>query len=152
MAAGRQASAVTSHTDLSPTILKLAGGLSRNDFDGQPIPISAEETAQETQKWEHVNVEFWGRAVPEGTMGRYSDDYNPDWGYAGAVRNNTYKGLRLIGDGYSLYYSVHCTGEREFYDSIVRSPSATSPVLSYPNLLKTLTRYTGRSRSACESI
>ncbi|KAJ5814704.1 hypothetical protein N7474_006481, partial [Penicillium riverlandense] len=118
VAAGRQANAVTSHTDLSPTILKLAGGLSREDFDGQPIPIFAGETAQETQKWEHVNIEFWGRAVPEGTMGRYSDDHNPDWGFAGAVRNNTYKGLRLIGDGYSLYYSVHCTGEREFYDSI----------------------------------
>ncbi|KIW48420.1 uncharacterized protein PV06_01006 [Exophiala oligosperma] len=117
VAAGRVTKAVTSHTDLSPTILQLAGQ-SREDFDGRPIPLSADETAQDTSNWEHVNIEFWGRAVPEGTMGKYTDDYNPEWGFEGAIRNNTYKGLRLIGDGYSLYYSVHCTGEHEFYDSI----------------------------------
>lgn len=118
VAAGRVAQSVTSHTDLSPTIMKLAGH-TRDDFDGLPIPLSAEETEYETLDQEHVNVEFWGRAVAEGNMGSYGDDSDDRWGFTGAIRNNTYKALRLIGNGYSLYYSVHCTGEREFYDSTV---------------------------------
>lgn len=125
IAAGRVSNIVTSHTDLSPTILKLAGH-SRDDFDGRPIPLSAEETDSVPDKWEHVGIEFWGRAVPEGIWGKYSDSYNPDWGFEGEIRNNTYKGLRLIGDGYNLYYSVHCTGEREFYDSMVSCLLQTS--------------------------
>lgn len=30
--------------------------------------------------------------------------------------NNTYKGVRLIGRDYNLYYSVWCTNETELYD------------------------------------
>lgn len=30
--------------------------------------------------------------------------------------NNTYKALRLIGEGYNLYYSVWCSNEHELYD------------------------------------
>lgn len=30
--------------------------------------------------------------------------------------NNTYKFLRIIGDSYSLAYSVWCTNEHELYD------------------------------------
>lgn len=30
--------------------------------------------------------------------------------------NNTYKSLRIIGDGYDLYYSVWCNNEHELYD------------------------------------
>lgn len=33
-----------------------------------------------------------------------------------SIANNTYKGLRLVGDDYSIYYSVWCTNEAEFYD------------------------------------
>jgi len=33
--------------------------------------------------------------------------------------NNTYKALRIIGDGYNLYYSVWCTNEHELYDLTV---------------------------------
>lgn len=36
------------------------------------------------------------------------------------IYNNTYKGLRLVGDDYSIYYSVWCTNEAEFYDVKVR--------------------------------
>lgn len=92
----------------------------RDDFDGSPILLSAEQTSQ-TPTTEHVSIEFWGREVPEGTMKRYSDEKNPEWGFAGEIKNNTYKGLRAIEDGYTVYYSVHWTGEGEFYDSIVRS-------------------------------
>ena len=33
--------------------------------------------------------------------------------------NNTYKSLRVIGDGYDLYYSVWCNNEHELYDMSV---------------------------------
>ena len=32
------------------------------------------------------------------------------------MSNNTYKGLRLIGEDYSISYSVWCTGDREYYN------------------------------------
>lgn len=47
--------------------------------------------------------------LPEGKFGNAMGKYP----------NNTYKALRLVGEGYSLYYSVWCTGEREFYDLTV---------------------------------
>lgn len=36
------------------------------------------------------------------------------------VPNNTYKSVRLLGDGYNLYYSVWCNNEHELYDLSVR--------------------------------
>lgn len=33
--------------------------------------------------------------------------------------NNTYKSVRLIGDGFNLYYSVWCNNEHELYDLTV---------------------------------
>lgn len=35
------------------------------------------------------------------------------------VPHNTYKSVRIIGDGYDLYYSVFCTNEHELYDLTV---------------------------------
>lgn len=32
------------------------------------------------------------------------------------VPNNTYKSVRLLGEGYNLYYSVWCNNEHELYD------------------------------------
>ena len=64
--------AVTAHTDLAPTILKIAGGdWKRGDLDGSPIPLrlNSEEARQE-----HVNVEFWGRGIPEGIYKFSLDD------------------------------------------------------------------------------
>lgn len=37
---------------------------------------------------------------------------------AHAAPNNTYKGLRVIGDAYNLYYSVWCTNETELYNLV----------------------------------
>jgi hypothetical protein len=63
-------------------------------------------TATEKEKWqEHVNVEYWGMAVFEGEYGGNDLHYN-----------NTYKGLRLIGKDYDLYYSVWCNDEHQLYD------------------------------------
>jgi len=97
---------VTSHTDLAPTFLSLAGADQRADFDGAAIPLtsSAIDQQQADNRREHVNVEYWGFALAEGNYGQQMF-----W-------NNTYKGLRLVGDGYNFYYSVWCSGEHELYD------------------------------------
>ncbi|KAI1626105.1 arylsulfatase [Exophiala viscosa] len=96
---------VTSHTDLAPTFLSLARAELRPDFDGAAIPLTAStlDAAKDTRH-EHVNVEYWGFALAEGNFGT-----KMYW-------NNTYKGLRLIGNGYNFYYSVWCSGEHELYD------------------------------------
>lgn len=112
IAAGKSLDVVTSHSDIAPTLLGIAGQ-TRDDFDGLAIPLGEKTSADE--RGEHVNVEFWGVGLPEGIYGaaekadpnKYGGNYYP---------NNTYKALRLIGQNYSLYYSVWCSGEREFYD------------------------------------
>ncbi|KAL9618102.1 MAG: hypothetical protein Q9160_007172 [Pyrenula sp. 1 TL-2023] len=97
---------VTSHTDLVPTIFELIGKPARSDFDGAAIPTTKNglQRAEEGDRHEHVNVEYWGFALTEGKYGK--EFY---W-------NNTYKALRIIGDGYNLYYSVWCNNEHELYD------------------------------------
>jgi len=101
---------VTTHTDLAPTILKLIGAEPRPDFDGSPIPIHGLEIdgAKKEKNWhEHVNVEFWGVGIGEGTFGNIGV-------------NNTYKSLRVIGESedYSVSYTVWCNGEHELYDLV----------------------------------
>ncbi|KIW21655.1 hypothetical protein PV08_02235 [Exophiala spinifera] len=102
---GRISDIVTSHTDLAPTFLSLAGVEPRSDFDGAIIPLT-ESTLEEAKslRHEHVNVEYWGFALAEGDYGQ------------SIFLDNTYKGLRLIGQGYNFYYSVWCSGEHELYD------------------------------------
>lgn len=70
-----EADIVTAHTDLAPTILKLAGGdWKRDDLDGSPIPLDQNSIRREkVTRQEHVNVEFWGRGIPEGVY-RFSLD------------------------------------------------------------------------------
>lgn len=119
---GHTAGVVSSHTDLTPTMLKIAGsgGSEKVELDGFPIPLD-EESLASPESGEHVNVEFWGHAIPEGKYAKIGNDSLPNIGNglptpATAVRNNTYKALRVIGDGYNLLYVVWCFGEREFYD------------------------------------
>ncbi|KAF2119488.1 alkaline-phosphatase-like protein [Lophiotrema nucula] len=101
---------VTTHTDLAPTILKLAGAPLRADFDGDAIPVSESGIEEaKTVRHEHVNVEYWGFALGEGK----------EWNGQSMSRfhhNNTYKGLRILGDSYNFYYSVWCNNEHELYD------------------------------------
>ena len=109
---------VTTHTDLAPTFLTLAGGQLRDDFDGSPIDLHQTKTSSSIRS-EHVNVEHWGFALSEGI-------YN-----AKIMWNNTYKGLRLVGDDYDLYYSVWCSGEHQLYDLKVRQlVHASFPLLT----------------------
>ena len=120
-------SVVSSHTDLAPTVMHLAGNPLRADFDGQPIAVHA---ASNTGP-EHVGTEFWGHAFPEGKYGSYvaaaghleayyglsPADYEADTQAAGpAPVNNTYKGLRVVSAEYNLYYTVWCTNDRQLYD------------------------------------
>ncbi|EEY16605.1 arylsulfatase [Verticillium alfalfae VaMs.102] len=106
---GAISESVTAHIDLVPTILNLADAPLRADFDGAPIPLSSEELEAAPLSREHVNIEYWGWAISEGK-----------WGFNGGddkrVFNNTYKAIRVIGEGYNLYYSIWCTNEHELYD------------------------------------
>ena len=109
-------------------MLKLAGSSGSENFvlDGFPIPLD-EKSLASPESGEHVNVEFWGHAIPEGKYGKIGNDSLPNIGNGlvtppTAVRNNTYKALRVIGEDYNLLYVVWCFGEREFYDLNVCIP------------------------------
>lgn len=128
--------AVTTHIDIAPTLLKLAGVPLRDDLDGTPMPIhpSGDET-----RHEHVTVEYWGRSYLEGEMGPIGIPIASgsisirvtDCSLQGSpvVPNNTYKSVRLIGDGFDLYYSVWCNNEHELYDLTV---SIQTKLTQYP--------------------
>lgn len=95
----------SSHTDIVPTLFTLAGIPLRDDFDGEPIPVTTELLAC-NEKSEHINIEFWGDHLVEGNF-FYGNSYFP---------NNTYKTVRVIGEQYDLAYTVWCTNEHELYD------------------------------------
>ncbi|KAK4186296.1 alkaline-phosphatase-like protein [Podospora australis] len=100
---------VTTHTDLAPTILSVAGIQARADFDGEAIPLNQNdlEVAVSTRH-EHVTVEFWGFAVSEGKI---FDKHEPR-----LYLNNTYKAIRIVSKSYNFYYAVWCDNEHELYD------------------------------------
>ncbi|KAJ3573266.1 hypothetical protein NPX13_g4767 [Xylaria arbuscula] len=104
---GQQAPIVTTHTDLVPTFLSIVGAPMREDLDGEAIPLTQQSIdASLGNRYEHVQVEYWGYAVSEG-----------DYAYEGyLIPNNTYKALRIVSDEYSFYYSVWCNNEHELYD------------------------------------
>ena len=106
----------SSHTDIVPTLFQLAGIPLREDFDGEPIPVTEELLATAT-KSEHVNIEFWGEYLVEGNA-FFGTKYFP---------NNTYKHVRVVGEDYDLAYAVWCTNEHELYDMTVRYPSHSLP-------------------------
>jgi N-acetylglucosamine-6-sulfatase len=68
---GASVDAVTTHTDIIPTIFTLAGIPLRDDFDGMPMPIFApgQQTAQNAPEHDHVMVEFWGMGGMEAPYG-----------------------------------------------------------------------------------
>ncbi|KAK4073871.1 hypothetical protein Trihar35433_3345 [Trichoderma harzianum] len=96
----------SSHTDLAPTILRIAGiEIGDKKFDGTPIDIHGKDTEPRS---EHAAVEFWGFGLAESLFGR---ENGPP-----IYLNNTYKGLRIEAESYGFYYSVWCSNERELYD------------------------------------
>ncbi|KAJ5493578.1 Alkaline phosphatase-like alpha/beta/alpha, partial [Penicillium fimorum] len=97
--------------DLAPTFLNIAGA-TRDGLDGKKIPTTiAASTAD--NRTEHVAIEYWGLAVPEGIYGYASDKLGQTHN---SYQKNTYKGIRLVADDYSLYYAVWCINEKEFFD------------------------------------
>ncbi|CAK7224015.1 hypothetical protein SBRCBS47491_005405 [Sporothrix bragantina] len=110
--------AVTSHMDITPTIMSLAGASPRKEYDGSVMPVlsnKAHDFPGITVRKEHVGIEYWGLGGPEGKYG-YKGSWGRLDGEKGSFINNTFKSIRLIGDGYNLYYSVWCTNEVELYD------------------------------------
>ncbi|KAI1173451.1 arylsulfatase-like protein [Nemania sp. FL0916] len=101
---------VTTHTDLAPTLLKIAGAPLRDDFDGIAIPLTQDglDRAQE-ERHEHVTVEHWGFAANEGQLF--------DW-YPRQTWNHTYKSVRVISKWYNFHYQVWCNNEHELYDLV----------------------------------
>lgn len=143
--AGHVSQAVTTHIDLAPTLLQLAGVPAHADLDGEPIPLTAEPDADETSRHEHVTVEFWGSALAEGSYW-FSSEGEDEADVRRVIPNNTYKAVRIIGPTYNLYYSVWCSGEHELYnldtdpyqlknllgDSLPSASSASSLLLGHP--------------------
>ncbi|KAI7494001.1 Arylsulphatase [Hortaea werneckii] len=105
---------VSTHTDLAPTFLRLAGVSDRTmneyNFDGQAMPLNTNFGIHDSgderfdRRTEHVNVEMWGIIMSEGKHGQV---LHP---------NHTYKALRLVGEDYNLLYTVWCSNEHELYD------------------------------------
>lgn len=94
---------VTSHTDIVPSIVKWANAKHGIDFDGAAIPTTTSESIR--TKYEHASIEHWGGTEHENVPQKRTI--------------NTYKALRLIGNGYNLFYSVWCDGSHEIYDMMV---------------------------------
>ncbi|PYI15745.1 Arylsulphatase [Aspergillus violaceofuscus CBS 115571] len=110
---GESVDFVTSHTDIAPTLFDLAGIPLRPDFDGKPMPLTKDALGRlaTSPRREHLNVEYWGTNLQEGLIAR-----DASTGSALGYGNNTYKALRVIGEGYNLFYSVWCTNEHELYE------------------------------------
>ena len=116
--AGSTDDRISSHVDISPTVLALAEAGTRDEFDGAAMPFAG-SGSYPVQRAEHVAVEHWGLGLYEGIYGKYGDAGTDGRSYP----NNTYKSVRIVGGDYSLYYSAWCDGEHEYYDMIVGSPS-----------------------------
>lgn len=101
----------TTHTDLAPTWWDILGIPLREDFDGAPIPLTEEsiKTAESGKAKEHIQIEYWSLMNPS--------EYNNE-----GEANNTYKGIRIVGEEYGFYYSVWCSGAHELYDMKVSFP------------------------------
>jgi arylsulfatase A-like enzyme len=109
--ANKTVTIATNHVDLAPTWWDILGIPLREDFDGIPLPLTEDGiTALEKsgKANEHVQIEFW--------MLKNPSEYNNE-----GEANNTYKGVRIVGEEYGWYYSVWCTGSHELYDMTVSS-------------------------------
>jgi hypothetical protein len=90
---------VNTHTDIAPTFLKIAGAETpKIELDGTPIPIHGEVPSNNLDIKEAFGVEFWRPIVPE----YYNIPFEEE---------NTYRSVRIVGEGYSFLYTVWCTGE-----------------------------------------
>lgn len=104
----------STHTDLAPTIMQLAGvPIDDKQLDGTPMALGIGGESP-SLRLEHASVEFWGIGLGES---KYASDDGPL-----EYMNNTYKGLRIEAEEYGFYYSVWCNNARELYDMKVGPP------------------------------
>ncbi|KAJ4989041.1 arylsulfatase, partial [Stagonosporopsis vannaccii] len=132
VARGGSIDTVTTHTDVSSTLLKIAG-VSKS-LDGTSIPLNNDDNTSE--RYEHAQVEYWGPGVPEGHYGFRADKHREAGIIKNIYMNNTYKGIRLVSEEYSLYYSTWCTNETELFD-LKSDPGQTVNILARdPSILQ----------------
>ncbi|ORY39353.1 Arylsulphatase [Rhizoclosmatium globosum] len=92
----------TTHTDIAPTFLKLAGAENKAyAFDGSPIPIFTQDAPQPNR--ESFAVEFWRPLGSEVFPIAHSEE-------------NIYRSVRIVSEEYSYLYTVWCTDHHELYD------------------------------------
>ncbi|KAF9103479.1 hypothetical protein BGX27_010558 [Mortierella sp. AM989] len=108
IAKNKKSNAVATHTHFPATVLQLANLPIPDELDAHSIPVLADKSAYgKDQPTEAFSVEFWSNAFMENSTG--------------AFQTNSYKSVRLIGQGYNLLYTIWCTGEKEYYD-LVKDP------------------------------
>ncbi|KAJ5152395.1 hypothetical protein N7492_010690, partial [Penicillium capsulatum] len=113
--AGKTTSVVTTHTDMVQTFLQMLkvtpSKKVSKDFDGTAIPYTQTGFSQKANdRSEHVNVEYWGNGGTGDAVSKLYQSHIP------GRDHNTYKAMRLIGQGWNLYYSVWCTGDHQLYE------------------------------------
>ena len=107
----------SSHVDLAPTFLELAG-LREEDYppflDGNSLvsqwhnPSMSYEDEGDGPGKEIINIEFWG----VNTIEAPSDPGNHE--------NNSFKTLRIVGKKFSYLFIKWCSNEMELYNTLVR--------------------------------
>jgi N-acetylglucosamine-6-sulfatase len=119
---------VSSHVDMAPMIFNMIGRTPDGLFDGKSINYKTDIDTSTIS--DHVNVEFWGDWRPEGKLGQLRTPWAMN--ISKALESATYKALRVIGDGYDVFYSAWCTkdgNEHELYDM-------TNDTMQMNNLLR----------------
>ncbi|KAF9893148.1 hypothetical protein FE257_012559 [Aspergillus nanangensis] len=109
---GMDTDMVTSHVDLAPTIMNMAGvdpEPEKHKLDGLglkfPLSNSDEFEQAKNTRGEHVNVELWGPFQQEGR------------GHPKVEAIQSFKALRIQRDDYDFMYSVWCNQTaHELYD------------------------------------
>ena len=106
----------SSHVDLAPTFLELAG-LRAEDYppflDGNSLvsqwhnPSMSYDNEGDGPGKEIINIEFWG----VNTIEAPSDPGNHE--------NNSFKTLRIVGKKFSYLFIKWCSNEMELYNTIV---------------------------------
>ncbi|OZJ06847.1 hypothetical protein BZG36_00041 [Bifiguratus adelaidae] len=102
---GISSQVVSSHLDLAPTFLDIAGGSIPDFVDGSVIPIHESARNQEKPPSEVVELEFWDNLNMQGA-GLDIVTY----------KNNSYRALRVLAEDYNYFYSTWCTNEHELYE------------------------------------
>ncbi|KAI8899367.1 alkaline-phosphatase-like protein [Globomyces pollinis-pini] len=113
----------TSHIDIAPTMVALAGRKQvPESVDGSIIPIFEESELNsallngQQPRGDYTGIEFWGIKLDEGAAIQFPIDMNTEGEFFHP--NFTYKGIRicLIDKSICYKYVAHCTGDYELYD------------------------------------